>query len=334
MRLALFSANEYDHRYFDAANAELGHEIEYIDARLSSQTARLAQGFDGVCAFVNDELNAEVVATLAECGVRVIACRCAGFNNVDIAAAYERGIPVVRVPAYSPYAVAEHATALVLALNRRLIRAHQRVREGDFSLAGLEGFDIHGKTVGVVGTGRIGTAFAAIFKGFGARLLATDPIPNDDCRALGVEFVELSRLLAESDIVSLHLPLTPESHHLLDAAAFEQMKSGAMLINTSRGGLIDTRAAIAAIKSGHLGSLGLDVYEEEGDLFFRDLSDTIIQDDTLMRLTTFPNVIVTAHQAFFTREALTQIAETTLRNVGDIESGQACANRVTLDMIS
>ena len=334
MRLALFSTNDYDRVYFDAANREFGHQIQYLEARLSAETAALADGVDAVCAFVNDDVDSEVVATLASHGVRLIACRSAGFNNVDIAAAHEHGIPVVRVPAYSPHAVAEHAIALVLALNRRLIRAHNRVREGDFSLAGLEGFDIYGKTVGIIGTGRIGSVLATIFKGFGARLIASDLSPSKECLALGVEYLSLDELLAQSDIVSLHLPLTPASHHIINADAFAQMKPGGMLINTSRGGLVDTQAAIAAIKSGHLGSLGLDVYEEEGDLFFRDLSDTIIQDDTLMRLTTFPNVMITAHQAFFTREALTQIAETTLRNVSDVEASRECANQVTLKMIS
>ncbi len=334
MRLALSSAQDYDRTHFEAANATFGHEIQYLEARLSPATARLVEGFEGVCVFVNDEVDAEVIPTLAQFGVRVIACRSAGFNNVDIAAAHQHGIPVVRVPAYSPYAVAEHATALILALNRKLVRSYHRVREGNFSLAGLEGFDIHGKTVGVVGTGRIGRAFASIFNGFGAHLLGCDTYPSQDCRDLGVEYVELSQLLAESDIISLHLPLTPDSHHLIDGTAFEHMKQGAMLINTSRGGLVDTQAAITAIKSGQLGALGLDVYEEEGDLFFRDLSDTIIQDDTLMRLTTFPNVMITAHQAFFTREALTQIAQVTLRNVSDVEAGRDCENTVTLDMIS
>lgn len=333
MRLAVFSASSYDRTYFEQANKEFGHQLQFIEARLSPETAQLAEGFEGVCAFVNDEVDAKVMAALAAVHVQVIACRSAGFNNVDLVAAQKHGIPVVRVPAYSPYAVAEHAAALVLALNRKLIRAYHRVREGNFSLAGLEGFDIHGKTVGVVGTGRIGKAFASIFKGFGARLLASDPYPNDECKALGLEYVELPRLLAESDIVSLHLPLTPESHHLINAAALERMKPGAMLINTSRGGLVDAQAAIDAIKSGRLGALGLDVYEVEGDLFFRDLSDTIIQDDVLMRLTTFPNVLVTAHQAFFTREALTQIARTTLQNVSDVEAGRKCPNQVTAERV-
>lgn len=334
MRLALFSANEYDRRFFEAANSEFGHQLQFLETRLSRETARLTEDVDGVCVFVNDKVDAAVIAALADHGVQVIACRSAGFNHVDLAAAQEYAIPVVRVPAYSPYAVAEHAAALILALNRKLIKAYHRVRDGNFALSGLEGFDIRGKTVGIVGTGRIGTAFASIFNGFGARLLATDPFPSPACLALGVQFVPLQSLLAESDIVSLHLPLTPESHHLIDSAALARMKPGSMLINTSRGGLVDTQAAIAAIKSGRLGALGLDVYEEEGDLFFRDLSDTIIQDDTLMRLTTFPNVLVTAHQAFFTREALTEIARTTLQNASDIEAGRPCPNEVTLDLVA
>jgi D-lactate dehydrogenase len=333
MRLALFSANEYDRRYFEAANSEFGHQIQFLETRLCAETARLTEGFEGVCVFVNDAVGAAVIAALAGHGVQLIACRSAG-NHVDLVAAQEYAIRVVRVPAYSPYAVAEHATALILALNRKLIKAYHRVRDGNFTLSGLEGFDIRGKTVGIVGAGRIGSAFASIFHGFGARLLATDPYPSAACLDLGVEFVPLPRLLAQSDIVSLHLPLTPESHHLIDAAALAQMKQGAMLINTSRGGLVDTQAAIAAIKSGRLGALGLDVYEEEGDLFFRDLSETIIQDDTLMRLTTFPNVLVTAHQAFFTHEALTEIARITLQNVSDVEAGRPCPNEVTLEMVA
>ena len=255
--------------------------------------------------------------------------RCAGFNNVDLRAARDLKITVVRVRAYSPYAVAEHAIALILTLNRQTHRAAARVREGNFALEGLLGFDLHGRTVGIVGTGTIGMLVARTLKGFGCRLLAYDKFKNPECEALGVEYVEPLELAARSDIISLHCPLTPETHHLIDAQAVSKMKRGVMLINTSRGALVDTRAVIEALKSGQIGYLGLDVYEEEGDVFFRDLSGELLQDDVLARLLTFPNVLITGHQAFFTREALEQIATTTLTNLADVEHGKQCPNEVT-----
>ena len=272
MRVSVFSTKPHDRHFLSDANHEGRHALTFLEPRLDAATAVAAQGADAVCAFVNDCLDAGVIRTLAGHGVKLVALRCAGFNNVDLAAAQRAGIAVGRVPEYSPYAVAEHTAALVLALNRRIHRAYARVREGNFALEGLMGFDLHGRTVGIVGTGKIGECFARIMAGFGCRLLAHDPHPNPACVQLGVRYVGLPELLASSDEVSLHCPLTPATHHLIDAAALASMKQGAMLLNTSRGGVIDTRAVIGALKSGRLGSLGLDVYEEEADLFFRDLS--------------------------------------------------------------
>jgi D-lactate dehydrogenase len=328
MRIAFFGTKDYDREFFDAANAERGHDLAYFEARLTADTALLARGFPAVCAFVNDALDRTVLETLAAQGTRLVALRSAGFNNVDLAAARDLGITVARVPAYSPHAVAEHAVGLILALDRKIHRAYARVREGNFSLSGLVGFDLFGRTVGIVGTGKIGLAFARIMAGFGCKLLATDPARSAEAEALGVRFVELDELLARSDIVSLHCPLTPETHHLLDGRRLRLMKRGAMLINTGRGALVETRAVIDGLKSGHIGHLGLDVYEEEEALFFEDRSQVVIQDDVFMRLLTFPNVIVTAHQGFFTREALHNIAETTLANVTAFESGRGELNVV------
>jgi D-lactate dehydrogenase len=322
MKVAVFSTKPYDQKFLDEANQKHGHELEFFEPRLTPATSPLAAGFGAVCAFVNDQLNAEVLDALAEHGTRLIALRSAGFNHVDLESAAALGLTVARVPAYSPYAVAEHAVALILALNRKLHRAYARVREGNFSLDGLLGFDIHGCTVGIVGTGKIGVAFARIMKGFGCRLLAHDPHPNAACEELGVEYVELSELFARSDIIALHAPLTPDTHHLINAASLAQMRDGVMLINTSRGALVDTRAVINALKAGKLGALGLDVYEEEEDLFFEDFSGQVIADDVFARLLTFPNVVITGHQGFFTREALRNIAETTLANVSAFESGR------------
>jgi D-lactate dehydrogenase len=315
MRTVVFNVKPYDERYLRAANAREGHDLVFLEPRLSAETVALAAGFPAVACFVNDVLDAGVLRALAAGGTRLVALRSAGFNNVDLEVAREVGIRVTRVPAYSPHAVAEHAVALLLTLNRKTHRAYARVREGNFSLQGLVGFDLHGKTVGIVGTGRIGAVFARIMAGFGCRLLASDPRPSDACRELGVTYVDLDDLLPAADIVALFAPLTPATHHLVDAAAFARMKPGAMLVNPSRGALIDAAAAIGALKSGRLGSLAIDVYEEEADLFFEDLSDRVLQDDVLARLLTFPNVLVTGHQGFFTHEALTQIAATTLANV-------------------
>ncbi len=328
MKVAVFSTKSYDRAFLQEANARHGHRLEFFQARLDAQTAPLAAGYPGVCVFVNDLLDRTALEQLAQGGTRLVALRCAGFNNVDLTAAEQLEITVVRVPAYSPHAVAEHTVGLILTLNRKIHRAYQRVRDGNFSLEGLMGFDLAGKTVGIVGTGKIGAVVARILHGFGCRLLGFDPYPNPECRKLGVEYVPLEELLARSDIVTLHCPLTPQTFHLINRDSLQLLKPGAMLINTSRGAVIDTPAVIQALKSGHLGSLGLDVYEEEGDVFFQDLSDRVIQDDVLARLLTFPNVIITGHQAFFTREALQAIAETTLDNITQFEQTGDCTNRV------
>lgn len=325
MKIAVFSTQSYDRQYLsktaEALAAEGGpqHELVFLEPRLSEQTAALAAGFPAVCVFVNDVVDAAVVQALAEGGTRLVLLRCAGFNNVDLTAAERHGLQVARVPAYSPHAVAEHTVALMLTLNRKTHRAHSRVREGNFSLEGLLGFDLHGRTAGIIGTGAIGVVVASILRGFGCRVLAHDPYPSEQARALGVEYVSLAELYRQCDIVTIHCPLTPETHHLIDDGAVEEMREGVMLINTSRGAVIDTRAVIAGLKSGKIGYLGLDVYEEEGDLFFRDLSDRVIQDDVFTRLLTFPNVLITGHQGFFTGEALGEIARTTLANATAFE---------------
>lgn len=300
-----------------------GVALHFQSARLTADTAPLAQGYEVVCAFINDELDAAVLQCLARGGTRLVALRSAGYNHVDLAAAQRLGIDVVRVPAYSPQAVAEHAVALILALNRRLHRAYNRTREGDFTLHGLTGFDLHGKTVGVVGTGQIGAAFARIMAGFGCQLLAYDPCPDPQLEALGARYMSLPALLSQARIISLHCPLTPGTRHLINAQSLVHLQPGAMLINTGRGALVDTPALLDALKSGQLGYLGLDVYEEEAKVFFEDRSDLPLQDDVLARLLTFPNVIVTAHQAFLTHEALQAIAQTTLENIACWAAGRA-----------
>lgn len=334
MRVAVFSTKPYDEAYLSAANAEHHHELVFHEARLTTDTVALAEACDAVCVFVNDELDEPVLQQLAAKGIHAVALRSAGFNHVDLAAADRLGLEVVRVPTYSPYAVAEHASALILALNRKIHRAYNRVREGNFALHGLLGFDLHGKTAGVFGTGTIGTVFARIMLGYGCRVVAVDPEPNDECRSLGVEYVAHEELLRAADVVALHLPLTPRTHHLIDADALDRMREGAMLINTSRGALIDTVAVIAALKSGKLGALGIDVYEEEADLFFEDLSDRVLTDDVFSRLLTFPNVLVTGHQAFFTDEALTRIAATTLENLTHVARGDGQAHRIGSERIT
>ncbi len=333
MKIALFSAKQYDQEFFNQANQDYEYELSYFEPHLNHSTTQLAQGYPVVCVFPNDTLDRPTLKVLSEQGTHLVALRCAGYNNVDLNAAREYGIRVVRVPAYSPYAVAEHAVALMLTLNRKTHRAFNRVREGNFSLEGLMGFDMHGKTVGIIGTGKIGAVVAHILKGFGCTLLATDPYPDETCVALGVEYVGLSELCSRSDIITLHCPLTPETNHLLDTEMIALMKHGVMLINTSRGATIDTCAVIQALKSGKIGYLGLDVYEEEGDLFFEDLSSKVIQDDVFTRLLTFPNVLITGHQAFLTHEALTNIAETTLKNISDIEAGRPCANELLAENV-
>lgn len=333
MRTAVFSTKPYDKLFLEAANQAYGHELVFLEPRLTPETTPLALGFPAVCVFVNDRLNADVLTALANEGTQLIALRSAGFNHVDLVAAEELGMTVMRVPAYSPYAVAEHAVGLILSLNRKIHRSYNRVREGNFALDGLLGFDLHGTTVGIIGTGRIGVVFAQIMKGFGCRLLAYDPYPNQECRDMGVEYVDLPSLYTQSDIISLHCPLTPETYHIIDERALAQIKPGVMLINTSRGALVDTAAVIEAMKTGQVRYLGLDVYEEEEDLFFEDLSGEVIQDDLFARLLTLPNVLVTGHQAFFTRNALQRIAATTIGNITAFEQGLSLENQVTAERI-
>jgi D-lactate dehydrogenase len=330
--ILMYSAKSYDRVGFDTANAggALGieYEIEYLEARLDHTTAELATGTPVVCAFVNDDLSARVLETLATGGTRCIALRCAGFNNVDLEAAERHGMTVVRVPAYSPNAVAEHTLALMLALNRRIPRAYNRVRDGNFALDGLVGFDMAGKTAGVIGAGQIGTIVARLLWHLRCRVLVVDPYPNEHLVELGAEYVDHDRLFDESDVISLNCPLDDETFHLIDDAAIARMRRGVMLVNTGRGALIDTTAVIDGLKSGHVGALAIDVYEEEDTLFFEDRSDEVLADDVFARLLTFPNVLITAHQAFLTREALAAIAETTLANVKSVLSTGGSDNEV------
>jgi D-lactate dehydrogenase len=326
--ITMFSAKPYDRRGFDEANIDGELDIRFLDTRLTAETAMLAAGSDAICAFVNDDLSAGVVEAVTQGGTTLIAMRCAGFNNVDLDAARRHGVTVVRVPSYSPNAVAEHTLALMLSLNRHIHRANNRVRDGNFSLDGLVGFDMAGKTVAVIGTGKIGLIVARLMWHLRCNVLAVDPFADQHLIDLGVRYVTLDEALTTADIVTLNCPLTEQTHHLIDADAISQMKAGAMLVNTGRGALVDTQAVVEALKSGHLGSLALDVYEEEGDLFFEDRSGEIIDDDVFARLLTFPNVLITAHQAFLTREALAAIAETTLDNVRTVLSGADCVNTV------
>ena len=320
MKVAVFDTHRYDQEALAAANVDHGHELVFFEARLNSSTAVLARDFRAVCSFVNDRLDKETLGALRQGGTDTIALRSAGYNHVDVAAAEALGMTVVRVPEYSPHAVAEHAVALLLSLNRKIHRAYNRVRDANFSLEGLVGFDLHGKTIGVLGTGRIGAAFCRIMRGFGCTVLAYDVKPSDLLATeSGVRYAPLPEVYAVADVLSLHIPLTPTTRHLIDSRALAQMKSGVILINTSRGGLLDTRALIGGLKSGQVGAAGLDVYEEEEAVFFQDLSDRGLQDDVLARLLTFPNVLITSHQGFLTREALTNIAATTLSNITCVE---------------
>lgn len=321
MKVAVFSSKSYDREFLDSANAaaNAGHELSYFEVKLNLQSAVLAAGHEAVCAFVNDQLDRNVLEKLAAQDTKLVALRSAGFNHVDLEAAYDLDIRVGRVPAYSPQAVAEHTVALILSLNRKIHKAYARVREGNFALEGLLGFDLSGRSVGIVGTGKIGLCMARIMRGFGCQLLAFDPHPDPELEELGGRYVELSELLSSSDIISLHCPLNPATHHLINRSAIDQMKPGVMVINTSRGAVVDTKAMIAGLKSGKIGYLGLDVYEEESDLFFENLSDQTIQDDVFARLLTFPNVLITGHQAFFTREAMSSIAQTTIGNISSFE---------------
>ena len=329
MKVAVCSAQPYDREFLIAANKKFNHELVFFEARLIEENTQLFAGFPVVCPFVNDILNERVLASLATQGLRMIALRCAGFNNVDVVAAEKHNIRIARVPAYSPHSVAEHTLALMLTLIRKTHRAYNRVRDGNFSLEGLLGFELRHQTVGIIGTGRIGQAVAQILHGFGCRLLAYDVVQSEQCLALGLRYVELAELYSASDIITLHCPLNQQTHHMINAQSINQMKRGAVLVNTSRGGLVDTQALIAALKSSHIGNVGLDVYEQEGDLFFRDLSTQVIQDDVFQRLLTFPNVLITGHQGFFTVEALTSIAQTTLQNISIFEKTGKCQNEVT-----
>lgn len=331
VKVLLFDSHHYEREPFTSANVRFGHQLTFLEPRLDGQTALLAEGHEAVCPFVNDCVDAAALRVLASVGVRLVALRSAGYNHVDLAAAARFGLPIVRVPEYSPYAVAEHAVGLVLALNRKIHRASARVREWNFSLEGLVGFDLHGKTVGLVGTGKIGRAAARIFHGFGCHVMAYDLRPDAELvGSLGVEYVELETLYRQADVISLHVPLTPATRHMLDERSLGQLKHGAIIINTGRGALIDSRALLSALKSGKIGAAGLDVYEEEEGVFFRDLSDQVLQDDVLARLITFPNVLVTSHQAFLTKEALANIAETTLANITAFEQGRPLVNEVHL----
>lgn len=336
MEVAVFSTRSYDREFLARANERVGnrHHLRFLEPGLSAQTAALADRAEAVCAFVNDRLDEDVLRALGGLGVRLVALRSAGFNHVDLRAAEALGVAVARVPAYSPDAIAEHTVALILSLNRKIHRAYARVREGNFALDGLLGFDLGKRTVGIVGTGKIGAAVARILKGFGCRVLACDPVRDPAVVGLGARYVDLPELLASADVVSLHCPLNPQTHHLIDTSAIGRMRPGAMLINTSRGGVVDTRALIGGLKSGAIGSLGLDVYEEEGDLFFRDLSDRMLQDDVFARLLTFPNVLITGHQGFFTAEALDAIAETTIGNISSFEDSGRADHQIGTEMLA
>lgn len=330
MNVAFFSSKQYDEQYFNAANTD-GYELSFFETKLAPRSMSLAQGAKAVCVFVNDTVGAETLKGLKKLGVKYVVLRCAGFNNVDLTAAKECGIKVVRVPAYSPHAVAEHTIALLLTLNRRIHRAFNRVREGNFALDGLVGFDIHGLTVGIIGTGKIGSIVAKLLQSFGCKVLCHDRFESDELKSLGMRYETLDTIFTESDIVSLHCPLLKETHHLLDDDAIGKMKKGVTIVNTSRGGLIDTAAAIRALKKGQIGNLAIDVYEEEDSMFFEDQSGIVMQDDVFARLLTFPNVLVTGHQAFFTDNALSQIAQVSLNNLRELESTGSCKNEVTAD---
>ncbi len=323
MKVFCFSTKPYDEAFLSRALADHPNiDMSFLPVKLTPETVPLAAGGDAVCCFVNDQLSEPVLEQLVNSGVRLVALRCAGFNNVDMSCAKRLGLTLCRVPEYSPYAVAEHAVALILDLNRNIHRAHNRIRENDYSLDGLMGFDLHQKSVGIIGFGKIGKAFAKIMQGFGCHLKIYDPMVTEEAVKEYGAMCDLATLFESSDVVSLHCPLTPETHHIIDDQAIAKMKNGVMLVNTSRGGLIDTPAVIRGLKNKTIGYLGIDVYEEEGDIFFEDLSNVAIDDDVFARLQTFPNVTITGHQAFFTREALTQIAKVTLSNIGHFAQGE------------
>jgi D-lactate dehydrogenase len=327
MRCAVFSSKPYDIEFLSNAARTSEHELEYFEARLSPASAKLAEGFEAVCAFVNDDLQRPVLQSLRRGGTKIIALRCAGFNQLDLTAAREFGIRAARVPAYSPHAVAEHTLALILSLNRKIHKAYNRVRENNFGIDGLLGFDLHGRTVGVVGTGTIGQNVVRILHGFGCKVLMYDVKHSDDCLAWG-NYCSLDQVLGESDIVTLHCPLNESTKHLINQDSIQKMKPGVMLVNTSRGGLVDTASAIEGLKTKQIGSLALDVYEEEGALFFEDLSRVIVDDDVFSRLLTFPNVLITSHQAFFTEQAMQEIARVTMQNLTEFEQNQSLSNAI------
>lgn len=329
MKITFFSSQPYDIDFFNRYNDSLGFELVFLETQLNEQSVALVSDADAVCIFVNDKITASVCKLLAGKGVKVIALRCAGFNNVDLEAAKANGLSVCRVPAYSPEAVAEHALALIMTLNRKTHKAYNRVREQNFALNGLLGFNLHGKIVGVIGTGNIGKAFCRIMLGMGCKVMAFDLIANKEMEALGVSYHPLIEVL-KADIISLHCPLNEQTKHLINDETIAKMQKGVMLINTSRGGLIETKAAIKALKSGQIAYLGIDVYEQEEHLFFRDLSGIVIQDDEIQRLMSFSNVLITAHQAFFTDEAMAQIATTTLNNVQQLLKNGNLNNRAAL----
>jgi len=328
MKVAFFSTKSYDKEYFTKFNTDNVHELTFFEVPLNEQTAVLTIGFEAICVFVNDIINRETIKIIKQNGISLIALRCAGFNNVDLKAAHENQIKVVRVPAYSPESVAEHAAALILTLNRKTHKAYNRVREGNFSIENLTGFNLFAKTVGVIGTGLIGKAFCKIMLGFGCKVLAYDIKESSDLVAKGVVYKSLDDILNESDILSLHCPLTPETAHVIDANAISKMKDGVMIINTSRGALIQAKDAIEGLKNGKIGYLGIDVYEQEADLFFQDLSESVILDDVIARLISFPNVLITGHLGFFTKEALEEIATITLNNLTSFENNKELVNEV------
>lgn len=331
MKVYVYDTHAFESRHFCEANKSFKHDLNFYEAKLTEKSVVLAKGYPCVCAFVNDHLDQKILKTLSDNGTTLIALRSAGYNHIDLNAAKNLGLKVVRVPEYSPYSVAEHAVALILTLNRKIHKSYNRIREGNFSLEGLVGFDLHGKTIGVVGTGRIGKAFIKILKGFGCNVLAYDVFPDTDfAQQEGFQYTDLENVFKSSDILSLHVPLGPDTHYMVNEKTLGLMKEGAMIINTSRGSLIDTKALIVALKSGHLGSAGLDVYEEEENYFFKDLSNQVLDDDMLIRLINFPNVILTSHQGFLTTEALSNIALTTLANISEFEKGLPLTNEVVL----
>jgi len=331
MKVAFFSSKSYDKEYFNLHNRDGKHDLTFFEVSLNPDTIDLTNGYEAICVFVNDKVDALAIDKLAENGVKIIALRCAGYNNVDLKAAHDKNIKVVRVPAYSPEAVAEHAVALIMTLNRKIHKAFNRVREGNFSIEKLTGFNLYKKTVGVIGTGKIGIAFCNIMLGFGCKIIAYDPYESDALKEKGIQYASLDELFEKSDIISLHCPLTLKTQHLLNSGAFSKMKEGVMIINTSRGALIKTSDAIEALKKRRIGYLGIDVYEEEEKLFFKDLSEFLIQDEILLRLIGFPNVLITAHQGFLTQEALTQISTTTLNNITCFEKGEQLENEVKFE---